>query len=258
MTVYLVGAGPGDPDLITRRGAAVLARADYVVVDRLVDRALLREAPPDAPVIDVGKSVGRGDPTVDQDDINALLVELGRTGATVVRLKGGDPFVFGRGGEEMVALRRAGIDVEVVPGVSSVFAAPALAGVPVTHRGVSSSVTVVSGHDPDAVDWSHLGPGDRTMVVVMGVEHRAEIARRLVDRGWSRATPVSVTQSASWDSHAQVHTTLDLLGACAAHPPAVIVIGHVAALGDRDDATAVAPANHAGVRAEVERSPALS
>ena len=164
MTVYLVGAGPGDPELLTLRGAALLARADVVIYDRLIAHSLLDLAPPSAELIDVGKRPGR--PTR-QSEINALLVEHGGLGHEVVRLKGGDPFVFGRGGEEAEALRAAGIDYEVVPGVSSAFAAPAAAGIPVTHRGLATSVTVVTGHvgDPSApggVDWRALaGPAAR-------------------------------------------------------------------------------------------------
>ena len=158
VTVFLVGAGPGDPGLLTRRGAEVLARADVILFDRLVDPRLLELAPARARRIDVGKRPGQ---RRHQDEINALLLEHGRGAGTVVRLKGGDPFVFGRGGEEAEVLLAAGIAFEVVPGVTSAFAAPAAAGVPVTHRGLSSSVTVVSGHmsDPDApgsVDWASL------------------------------------------------------------------------------------------------------
>ena len=141
MTVYLVGAGPGDPDLLTVRAARLLGRADVVLVDRLVDRRVLRLVAPGALVVDAGKDVGDDDPAGAQARISALLVEHGARAATVVRLKGGDPFVFGRGSEELDALRDAGVDVEVVPGLSSALAVPALAGVPVTERGVASSVT---------------------------------------------------------------------------------------------------------------------
>jgi uroporphyrin-III C-methyltransferase len=150
MTVYLVGAGPGDPGLLTRRGAELLGRAEVVLFDRLVDPRLLDLAPAGALRIDVGKRPGQ---RAHQDDIHALLLEHAQRASTVVRLKGGDPFVFGRGGEEAEVLLRAGVTFEVVPGVTSAFAAPASAGVPVTHRGLSSSVTVVSGH-LGARSWS--------------------------------------------------------------------------------------------------------
>ncbi|HEX7443050.1 MAG TPA: uroporphyrinogen-III C-methyltransferase, partial [Acidimicrobiales bacterium] len=173
MTVALVGAGPGDPGLLTRRGAELLAGAEVVVYDRLIARELLDLAPAGAELIDVGKGPGQSGR---QADINELLVDRGRSGRRVVRLKGGDPFVFGRGGEEAEALRQAGVDVEVVPGVSSAFAAPAAAGIPVTHRTVSTSVTVVTGHAGDpalpGVDWEALGRLDGTLVILMGMGAR--------------------------------------------------------------------------------------
>ena len=181
MTVYLVGAGPGDPGLITVRGAQVLAMADVVVHDRLAEASLLDLAPATAERIDVGKSPGG---PVRQDEINALLVERGRAGQAVVRLKGGDPFVFGRGGEEAAALLAAGVAFEVVPGVSAAVGVPAYAGIPVTHRGLSTSFTVVTGHSrhqvDDDIDWDALARVGDTIVVLMGVAHRAEIADRLM------------------------------------------------------------------------------
>ncbi len=181
MTVYLVGAGPGDPGLITVRGAELLARADVVVHDRLVHDALLGLAPPIGAARRRRQEAGhaRGASTRSR----ACWSRLGRTGATVVRLKGGDPFLFGRGGEEVEALLEAGVEVEVVPGVTSAFAAPAYAGVPVTHRGLSTSVTVVTGHvgDPSApggVDWEALARAAGTIVVLMGMATRAEISRQ--------------------------------------------------------------------------------
>lgn len=232
MTVYLVGAGPGDPGLLTRRGADLLRAADVVLFDRLVDAALLDLVPPDALRIDVGKRPGQRERQV---EINTLILEHARRGRTVVRLKGGDPFVFGRGGEEAEALLAAGIAFEVVPGVTSAFAAPAAAGVPVTHRGLSSSVTVVSGHvgDPDApgaVDWASLARVGGTIVVLMGMASRAEIARRLVDGGRSPDTPVVVVHSGTAPTQTSVHTTLDALAAVDLGPPCTIVIGPVAAL----------------------------
>ena len=174
--VYLVGAGPGDPELVTLRGAKVLASADVVVYDALVQERLLDMAPKDAELVYMGKRCGRTCPS--QDEINDTLVEQAMTSKTVVRLKGGDPFVFGRGGEEALALRAAGVTFDVVPGVSSALAAPALAGIPVTHRSLASALVVVSGHAEAA--WrpvlARLAPGSATVVVLMGLASRGAIA----------------------------------------------------------------------------------
>lgn len=239
MTVHLVGAGPGDPGLLTRRGAELLAAADVVVYDRLVDPRLLDLAPTSAERIDVGKLPGRPHR---QQDINALLVERGATGATVVRLKGGDPFVFGRGGEEVQALRAAGVAVEVVPGVTSAFAAPAAAGVPVTHRGLSTSVTVVTGHVGDSggsggVDWASLASAGGTLVVLMGMENRAAIAQALVAGGRPSSTPVLVVRWGTTADQRSLRTTLAGLATTAMEAPATVVVGPVAglALGSRED-----------------------
>jgi uroporphyrinogen III methyltransferase/synthase len=233
VTVYLVGAGPGDPGLLTRRGAELLARAEVVVFDRLVSPALLALAPATARLVDVGKSPG-DDSARRQARINALLVEEGLAGRHVVRLKGGDPFVFGRGGEEATALRDAGVGFEVVPGVTSAFGAPAYAGVPVTHRGLATSVTVVTGNvvDPHAggVDWAALARAGGTIVVLMGMEHRAEIAARLVDAGRAPDTPVVVVHRGSMPQQAVVRTTLAGLREVTLGAPATVVIGAVAGL----------------------------
>ena len=233
MTVYLVGAGPGDPGLLTRRGAEVLATADVVVHDRLASSALLDLAPDGAERLSVGKTP-RG-PSTPQDDINALLVAHGLAGRSVVRLKGGDPFVFARGGEEAAALAAAHVDFEVVPGISSAIAAPAYAGVPVTMRGVATSFTVVTGHgDPWAdteTDWGAVAGLARTggtVVVLMGVATRAEIAERLVDGGVPGATPVVAVQWGTRPEQRTVRTTLDRLGAADVSSPSVIVVGAVA------------------------------
>jgi uroporphyrinogen III methyltransferase / synthase len=231
MTVYLVGAGPGDPGLLTVRGAEVLARAEVVAYDRLLDPALLDLAPAGAERIDVGKSPGG---PVDQDQINAMLVERGRAGREVVRLKGGDPFVFGRGGEEAFALKAAGVPFEVVPGVSAAVAVPAYAGVPVTHRGLSTSFTVVTGHSrhrPDSeTDWEGLARCGGTLVVFMGVAHRAEVAARLLAGGRPPGTPVLVVHRGTWPGQRSARTTLAELPTTPAEPPALLVIGEVAAL----------------------------
>ena len=231
MTVYLVGAGPGDPGLITVRGAEVMARADVVIHDRLADRRLLSLAPEGAELVDVGKAPGG---PVQQESINQLLVETGRSGRTVVRLKGGDPFVFGRGGEEAEALVAAGVPFEVVPGITSAIAVPAYAGVPVTHRGLSTSFTVVTGHSRHSVDrdtnWEALAQAGGTIVVLMGVAHRAEIADRLIAAGLDPATPVA---GVHWGTRPEQQTTrvrLDELGGTEFEPPVTLVIGAVAGL----------------------------
>ncbi|MDQ4069107.1 MAG: uroporphyrinogen-III C-methyltransferase [Actinomycetota bacterium] len=231
MTVYLVGAGPGDPGLLTRRGAEVLARADVVVHDRLAEISLLDLAPEGAERIDVGKSPGS---PVPQTEINALLVERGRRGQEVVRLKGGDPFVFGRGGEEALALAEAGVPFEVVPGVTAAVAVPAYAGIPVTHRGLSTSFTVVTGHSRHAVDsevdWDALATAADTIVVLMGVAHRAEIAAHLRRAGLPAETPVAAVRWGTRPGQRTVRTTLAGLAEVTLEPPVTLVIGKVAAL----------------------------
>jgi uroporphyrinogen III methyltransferase/synthase len=232
VTVSLIGAGPGDPGLLTRRGAELLARADVVVHDRLIAPELLELAPPGAQLIDVGKAPGASTP---QSEINAQLVELARSGRDVVRLKGGDPFVFGRGGEEAEALRNAGIDFEVVPGVSSAFAAPAAAGIPVTHRGLATSVSVVTGHvgDPSApggVDWASLGRAGGTLVILMGMSERARISDELIRSGRDADTPVAVVHWGTTARQEVARTTLEGLIAVELPAPSIIVVGPVAAL----------------------------
>jgi uroporphyrin-III C-methyltransferase/precorrin-2 dehydrogenase/sirohydrochlorin ferrochelatase len=230
--VSLVGAGPGDPGLLTRRAAERLAAADLVLYDALVDREAL-ELAPSAQRIYVGKRAGR--PQVTQDFIIRLLIRAGRRGRRVVRLKGGDPFVFGRGGEEALALTAAGIAFEVVPGVSSAIAAPALAGIPVTHRGMATGFVVVSGHAEEAYRpiLESLAPGSATVVVLMGLGHAAGIARVLLGRGWTGSTPAAVLLGASTPETATIVTTLaELAGGMQAPPgqPGTIVIGEVVKL----------------------------
>ncbi len=242
MTVYLVGAGPGDPGLLTRRGAALLSRADVVLHDRLVSPAVLDLVPPEAELIDVGKDPDARDGGAGrQEEIARLLVEHGRRAAVVVRLKGGDPFLFGRGGEEVETLTEAGIPWEVVPGVTSAFGVPAVAGIPVTQRGLASSVTVVTGRvgDPagsgaaDGPDWESLARAGGTLVILMGMTTRAAIADELVRAGRSPETPVAVIARGTTPSQRVVRTTLAGLGEVDLGPPAVIVVGPVAALGER-------------------------
>ncbi|MBI2710460.1 MAG: uroporphyrinogen-III C-methyltransferase [Actinobacteria bacterium] len=235
MTVYLVGAGPGDPGLLTVRGRELLQRADVVVHDRLSAAELLDLAPDHVERIDVGKAPGHHRRT--QDEINALLVERGRAGGTVVRLKGGDPFVFARGGEEAAALAEAGVPFEVVPGITSAVAVPAYAGIPVTLRYSSTSFTVVTGHeDPGKateVDWDAVARVGGTIVCLMAVAHWPAIAARLIAAGLDPATPAAAVQ---WGTRPEQRTTAATLATLADHPldsPSVIVVGEVAAQAGR-------------------------
>ena len=233
MTVYLVGAGPGDPGLLTRRGEELLRRADVVVYDRLASRALLDLAPPGAELVDAGKAPGGA--ALTQEQINEVLVGRGRAGLAVVRLKGGDPFVFGRGGEEAEACRDAGVAFEVVPGVTSAIAAPAYSGIPVTHRGVATSLTIVTGHeDPTKsgsdTDWEALARAGGTIVVLMGAGNATEIARRLMAGGLDATTPVAAVRWGTRPEQRTVRGTLGAIGELRVEAPSAIVVGGVAAL----------------------------
>jgi len=238
VTVYLVGAGPGDPDLLTMRAVSLLARADVIIHDRLIDGRVLASAAPWAELIDVGKTPGS--PCHSQAEINRLLVEQGRAHDVVVRLKGGDPFVFGRGGEEAEVLVAAGIAVEVVPGVSSSIAAPAAAGIPVTMRGIASGVTIVTAHqDPaqeNGLDWDALARSGTTLVVLMGAARARQVSQRLIAGGMRPDMPVAVITSATNPDQLIDRTTLAQLGEMPVCNPSTIVIGEVAAL----DVTAAA------------------
>jgi uroporphyrin-III C-methyltransferase/precorrin-2 dehydrogenase/sirohydrochlorin ferrochelatase len=232
--VALVGAGPGDPELITVKGRRLLAAADVVVSDRLVPGQLLGELRPEVEFVDAAK-IPYG-PQKAQEEINRILVERAQEGKFVVRLKGGDPFVFGRGGEEIIACAQAGVPVLVVPGVTSSIAAPALAGIPVTHRGVAHEFTVVSGHvSPDnpasLVDWAALARLRGTLVVLMGMKNLPLIVSRLIAEGRLSSTPVAVIQEGSTDRQRSLRSTLgsvaaDVEAAAIGHP-AVVVIGDV-------------------------------
>jgi uroporphyrin-III C-methyltransferase len=230
----LVGAGPGDPKLITVRGAEALAEADVVVFDRLAAPALLDLAPAGAERVYAGKEPGRAAMT--QEAISALIVQRALAGATVVRLKGGDPFVFGRGGEEMVACARAGIAVEVVPGVTSAFAAPAAIGVPVTHRDVARSVAVVtvSTAHGDAVEVDTVATATDTLVLLMATGRLEATCHRLVAGGRDGGTPAAIVQWATTEDQRTVVGTLETLPALALAasigPPATLVVGDVVAL----------------------------
>lgn len=226
--VALVGGGPGDPGLITTRGRQLLAEADVVVVDRLAPRALLAELDAEVEVVDVGKTPGHH--AVSQEEINDLLVSKASGGRRVVRLKGGDPYVLGRGHEEVLACRAAGVPVVVIPGVTSAVAAPAAAGIPVTHRGVARQFTVVSGHD--GVDWRSLAWAEGTLVLLMGVSRLPETADQLIAHGKDPATPAAVVEDAYGPSQRVTAGTLATIAGLAAdrgvRPPAVVVIGAVA------------------------------
>jgi uroporphyrinogen III methyltransferase/synthase len=235
VTAYLVGAGPGDPGLLTARALELIASADVILHDRLIPPEALAHARPDAEVIDVGK-VGGGE-QVPQDETTRLLVEHARAGREVVRLKGGDPFVFGRGGEEAQALRAAGCAFEVVPGVTAGVAAPAYAGIPVTQRGLASAVAFVTGHeDPGkpetAIDWAALATFPGTLVFYMGVRQLPRIAEQLIAHGRDAAEPVAIVERGTLGDQRAVRTTLGELGAQEARAPAVTVVGPVAALHD--------------------------
>ena len=234
--VSLVGAGPGDPDLITVKGRRCIRTAEVVVHDRLVDRRLIELAPPAARRIDVGKAPGNA--PWSQSRIQALLVAEARRGRRVVRLKGGDPFVFGRGGEECEALARAGIEFEVVPGLSSSIAAPAHAGIPVTHRGLAHTFTVVTGHmaddGPDRVDWAAVARSD-TVIVLMGLARLSRIVRRLREAGRTPDTRVAVIERASSQRQRTVRGTLAdiVVRARVLRSPATIVVGPTVGLAER-------------------------
>ncbi|MDQ0427166.1 uroporphyrinogen-III C-methyltransferase [Cellulomonas iranensis] len=229
--VALVGGGPGDPGLITTRGRRALAEADVVVVDRLAPRALLDELEPGVEVVEAGKAPHAH--TLTQDEINRLLVERARAGQRVVRLKGGDPFVLGRGGEELAACLAAGVDVEVVPGVTSAIAVPGAAGVPVTHRDLARQVTVVSAHDADT-DWETLARLRGTLVLLMGVGRLGEHMDRLVGHGLAATTPVAVVEDGTLPTQrttlGTAATIADRAREVGVRNPAVVVVGDVAAL----------------------------
>jgi len=238
--VYLVGAGPGDPGLLTVKGLECIRQADVILYDRLIDESLLDHARPDAEKTDVGKGHRGG--AADQAAINDLLVARARQGEVVVRLKGGDPFVFGRGGEEAEVLAQNGIRFEIVPGVSSVTAVPAYAGIPVTHRRTASSFAAVTGHEASSksqstVRWDKLAGAADTLVILMGVEHLGRIVTDLLDSGLDPQTPVAVVKDGTRPSQETITGTLsDIVGRARAsevRPPAVIVVGEVVRLREK-------------------------
>lgn len=236
--VYIVGAGPGAPDLITLRGLEAIRKADVIVYDRLISPELLAHAPAGATLLYAGKAPGRH--LMSQEQINRLLVKLARQGQTVCRLKGGDPFLFGRGGEEALALAAAGIPFEIVPGVTSALAGPAAAGIPATHRGVARSVTVLTGHtgaspaekgSQPEVDWEAAARLGGTLVILMGVENLPLIVQRLLSAAMPPTTPAAVVEQATLPQQRVVTGSLatiaDVAAAAGIRSPAVIVVGEV-------------------------------
>jgi uroporphyrin-III C-methyltransferase/precorrin-2 dehydrogenase/sirohydrochlorin ferrochelatase len=234
-TVYLVGAGPGDPKLLTLRGAEVLQQADVVVFDRLIPHALLDLAPHRAELVDAGKEPGGGG--MDQEDINRTLIERALAGADVVRLKGGDPFVFGRGGEEALACARAGVAFEIVPGVSAALAAPALAGIPVTHRGSSASFAVVTATvaGGEANNLRAAATAVDTLVVLMAAGRLAAVCAEVIGAGRAPSTPAAIVERAGTGAQRSVVATVGTIAEEAAlaqiEAPATLVIGEVVATG---------------------------
>jgi len=234
-TVYLVGAGPGDPDLITIRGANVIKKSDVIVYDRLANPELLDFSSEYSEHIYVGKRPGKL--SVSQDQINRILVAKAKEGKTVARLKGGDSFIFGRGGEECEALSKENIRFEIVPGISSALAAPAYAGIPLTHRGIARSFTVVTGYTRNKEDlfknWEHIAHAD-TLVILMGMKNLRAIISKLTLYGRSPDTPAAIIEKATWAEQRTVTGTLDTIYDKAAHlsAPATIVIGELAALSN--------------------------
>ncbi len=238
--VYLVGAGPGDPELMTRKAERILREADVILYDNLVGDRIKRELEGmDAELIYVGKRGGHH--TLSQDEINRLLVEYARQGRKVVRLKGGDPYLFGRGGEEAQALINEGIDVEVVPGITSALAVPALAGIPVTHRDLASCVTFVTGHEAEgkgesSINWKALSELGGTIVILMGVKNLKTNVERLLDGGMDPETPVAIIENGATPDQRIVSGNLGNIVEIARRndvkPPAIIVIGNVVRLGE--------------------------
>jgi len=234
-TVYLVGAGPGDPDLLTVKAARLLEQADVVVFDRLVSSAVLDLIPASAPRIYAGKASANHH--MPQEDINALLVKLAMENTSVVRLKGGDPFIFGRGSEEAIYLAEHGVGFEIVPGISAASGCSAYLGVPLTHRGLATGVRYLTGHTANNeldFDWEQLADPDTTLVVYMGLANLGEIARRLIAAGLPASTPVAAVERGTTPKQrhcvATLDTAVEAVTAAKIGPPCLIIIGKVAGL----------------------------
>lgn len=237
--VYLIGAGPGDPDLMTLKAVKALQLADVVLIDDLVNRDILQHAP-QARIIEVGKRGGCK--STPQHFINRMMVALAEQGQTVARLKGGDPFLFGRGGEEMLELRHAGIPVDIIPGITSGIAVPATLGIPVTHRAYSHGVSFITGHlqhDDSTHNWKALAESGTTLVIYMGMKHLAAITQELLASGMSPDTPAAAIQNGSLPQQQHVTSTLSLLTTAVQQAgmgsPAIIVIGDVVRLAHHQD-----------------------
>jgi uroporphyrin-III C-methyltransferase len=246
--VALVGAGPGDPDLLTLRAAKLLAQADIVFTDRLVGKGVLALIPSSAEVVYVGKS--KGEHSVPQGEIHRRMIEAAKSGKRVVRLKGGDPFIFGRGGEEVEALRAAGVEVEVVPGISAALGIAAATQIPLTHRDMAQAVTFVTGHaalgkEPD-LDWQALARPNQTVVIFMGVGTADVIGARLIAAGRDPVTPVAVVENGTRPNEIRAYGALgdiaDLIQRRGIAGPALLIIGEVAALAQREEASGGASA----------------
>lgn len=242
--VSLVGAGPGDPDLLTIRAARLVGQAEIVFVDRLVGQGVMELISASAEIVYVGKS--KGEHSVPQAEIQRRMIEAAKAGKRVVRLKGGDPFIFGRGGEEVEALRAANINVEVVPGISSSLGCAAAAQIPLTHRDMAQAVTFVTGHaalgqEPD-LDWNALARPNQTVVVFMGVGTAGTIAARLVAAGRDPATPVAVIENGTRQNEISAFGALDnvaeVIQSAGIQGPALLIIGEVVALAHRNQASA--------------------
>jgi uroporphyrin-III C-methyltransferase len=252
--VWLVGAGPGDPELLTLKALKVLQKAQVVVHDGLVSDEILALAPAEARRISVAKRKSRH--SYSQDEINRMLVAFAREGLTVVRLKGGDPFIFGRGGEELEACREAGVDCHVIPGVTAALAAGASAGAPLTHRGSAQAVTFVTGHaakggEPD-LDWAALARPNQTVVIYMGLSMAAPIAARLMAAGCNGSTPALIVENASRPDERRIATTLSGLAEAAAAlvGPALLMLGEAMALAEGgEESAATMSGNLKGARA---------
>ena len=234
--VFIIGAGPGDPDLLTMKAHRLLQRADVVVYDRLVSADVLDLVPTGATRIFAGKAAGRH--TMPQDEINALLLTLARSGRTVVRLKGGDPFVFGRGSEEALYLSRYGIAFEIVPGITAAAGCAAYAGIPLTHRGISKGVQFITGHDRDGeeldIDWQSLADPETTLVIYMGLGNAPRISRELIAAGLPDTTPAAAIENGTMpEQHVRLTTLAGLPKAVAdLTAPTLLIVGEVVALAD--------------------------
>ena len=235
--VYLIGAGPGDPELLTLKALRLIKSADVILYDRLINQEILLFAKPECELVYVGKEDGKH--TIEQEKINELLLRYAHTKEVVVRLKGGDPFIFGRGGEEALFLAEHGVEFEVVPGVSSFYSVPAYAGIPITFRGISSSFAVITGHeDPrkekSNIDWESL-KGINTLIVLMGVSSRKEIAKRLIEVGRDPKEPVAFIENGTTEKQKVILTDLYELSTNPPEvsPPAIMVVGHVVRLREK-------------------------